>query len=213
MMMYLNRECPTAMEFTSFSKVADVTDEDFIATAMQFEENYLKKQVGVVSHFLLRNLKGEYANLLFAKDREALKAVEQGFKNDPYARHYMQQISGSSVTVYYHSILKKNFLVPEHFSCFEHGIFKVKKEEKYSQRYILDISQKLEDQYLDLQDNTLEHFIGMLDEDTYSEIVFGKTLGKTREVCFGYLQEPIGLELMDIMIPDTAILDFWYLIA
>lgn len=211
--MYLNRSCPTAMEFTTFSKADDVTDEDVIATAIQFEENYLRKQEGVISHFLLRNLKGQYANLLFAENSETLKSVEQGFKNDAYAWHYMQQINGSSVAVYYHRILKKNFVVPEDFSCFEHGIFKIRREKKYSQQYILDISQKLEDQYLYLQDNTLGHFIGMLDEDTYSEIVFGKTLGKTREVCFGYLQEPAGLELMETMAPNTTNLDFWYLIA
>ncbi len=42
-MLRLNQVKPTVMEFTTFTKADDITDEDFISLVMKFESDYLKK--------------------------------------------------------------------------------------------------------------------------------------------------------------------------
>jgi len=52
-----------------------------------------------------------------------------------------------------------------------------------------------------------------LDENKFSEITCGKTLAKTKQICFGYFDNPYGLELLSLADKDSMELDFWFLIA
>ena len=45
------------------------------------------------------------------------------------------------------------------------------------------------------------------------EITIGETLGKTKEICFGYFNNPYCKPLLDMADETTMELDFWYLIA
>ena len=72
---------------------------------------------------------------------------------------------------------------------------------------------KIEKEYLNSFDNNLGHFMGKIDDTTYSELTFGETLGKTREICYGYFGIDAGMELMNMYILEKVDLDFWYLIA
>ena len=47
-MLRLNQVKPTVMEFTTFTKADDITDEDFISLVMKFESDYLKNQSGCI---------------------------------------------------------------------------------------------------------------------------------------------------------------------
>jgi len=55
--------------------------------------------------------------------------------------------------------------------------------------------------------------MGKVDNGTYSEITFGKTLGKTKDICYGYFNIESGMKMMNMCDPETTNLDFWYLIA
>jgi hypothetical protein len=125
----------------------------------------------------------------------------------------MMAINPQTVKIRYHEILDNNFQVPKNFSCFEHGTFSPKKDIEFSKSNLLYVAKKIEDGYLNTFENTLGHFIGKINDKTYSEITFGQTLGKTREICYGYLNIEVGMKMMTMFIPETTDLDFWYLIA
>lgn len=201
------------MEFTKFKKAEHVTNEDLIAAAMNFESTYLSQQNGIVLHCLVRNLNGEFANVLLADSMESLKNIEAGFNNNEAVGTFMQNIDTTSVKVHYHQILKPNFVVPENFTCIEHGTFSPKENTSFSEEKMLSISNTIESTYLEKFDNSLAHFMGKIDDTTYSEIAFGKTLGKTREICFGYFGFEAGQELINLYQQESVDLDFWYLIA
>jgi hypothetical protein len=43
-MIRVNQAIPTFMEFTTFAKANNVTDEELISLVMKFESDYLQKQ-------------------------------------------------------------------------------------------------------------------------------------------------------------------------
>jgi len=212
-MIQVNQAIPALMEFTTFTKANDVTDEEVIDLVMKFEHDYLKKQSGLIFHCLVRNLKGEYANLLFADNIGSIKNIEQGFSSNDSAENFMAAINLQTVKVRYHEILDKNFQVPTDFTCFEHGTFSPNSDMDFSESKLLSVSKQIEEDYLNTFENSLGHFIGKVDDKIYSEITFGKTLGKTREVCYGYFNIEAGKKMMAMLDPQTTDLDFWYLIA
>ena len=212
-MLQLNHVKPTVMEFTTFTKADDITDEDLINRVMKFETHYLTQQPGLLFHCLVRNLSGDYANLLFADNMQNLKDIENGFASNDAAKELMQSIKPETVKCHYHHILKDNFHVPENFSCFEHGTFSPKQHSDFSEANLLAVAEQIEQSHLNTFENTLAHFIGEVDDETYSEITFGKTLGATKEICYDYLTIESGIKMMDMCDPDTMDLSFWYLIA
>lgn len=212
-MIRVSESPASMMEFTKFTKADHISDEDLISLVMKFESDYLQKQSGLIFHCLVRNLAGEYANLLFADNIASIKNIENGFSSNDSAKDFIAAIKPQTVKVHYHEILDDNFQVPKGFACFEHGLFSPKKDIEFSEKHLLSVAKKIEKSHLNNFENTLGHFIGKIDDETYSEITFGQTLGKTREICYGYLNIEAGMEMMTMFDPDTTDLDFWYLIA
>jgi len=107
-MLRLNQVKPTVMEFTTFTKADNITDEDFISLVIKFEHDYLKNQPGLLFHCLVRNLNGEYANLLFADNIQSIKDIENGFSRSDIATEFI--ISLALNMVYFHLKLIVIFL-------------------------------------------------------------------------------------------------------
>jgi len=212
-MIRFNNKVAKAMEFTKFAKAEGVREEDFLTALLKFEKNYFKDAKGLIFKCYLRNLKGEYADLLFAENMDVLKQFEEGYMENSHFQEFMKVIDPNSVKVHYHGVMKKGFQVPENFACVEHGTFSPKNDIEFSEKNMLSISDKIETEYLNSFENSLGHFMGKIDNETYSEIAFGKTLGKTREICYGYFGIDSGIELMNLYVPESVDLDFWYLIA
>jgi len=212
-MLRVSNDVPRAMEFTTFSKVEGVSDEQLINSVMRFEGQYMAHQEGIIFHCLVRNLSGDYANLVFFDDMNSLNEFPKGFMSSEACQLFLKCVDKDTVKMHHHTIMKNNFVIPEFFSCFEHGTFAVKKDIGFTEEKLLSISTNLEKQYLDAFDNTLGHFIGKLDDGKYSELVFGKAFGRTREICFDYLGVDEGRQLIDLCEPQSSKLDFWYLIA
>ncbi len=212
-MLRENDNTPKAMEFTVFSKARGVKDEDLINAVMQFEKEYITQQEGVIFHCLVRNLNGDYANLVFADDMGSLKNLPKGFMDSDVCKQFLECVDKDTVKMHHHTIMKDNFVIPDNFACFEHGTFVIKKDIGFTEDKMLTIADTLEKQYLNDFDNSRGHFMGKLDDETYSELAFGRTLGKTREICYGYFGVDAGLQLMDLYDPESTELNFWYLIA
>ena len=212
-MIRLQESQANVMEFTKFEKAENVTNEDFITSVMKFEKEYLSIKKGIVFHCLVRNLKGEYANILFADSMNTLKEIERGFMDNEASNNFMGNINPKTVKIYHHEILKENFQVPENFACFEHGTFAPKEEIDFIENDLIAVSDQIEKQYLNTFENSLGHFVGKINNERYSEIVFGKTLGKTREICYGYFGIEPGMKMLNMFNSKTMNLDFWYLLA
>ncbi len=199
------------MEFTSFKKKESVTDDELIQAVIQFEALFLANQDGVLFHCLVRNFNNEYANVLFVDNMDSLnKLLETANKNDS-AKHFFSLIENESVNMIFHKIEKENFIIPEYFSCVEHGTFSLKNKDKFDN--LIKVSNTIEKEYLNKTENTKAHFIGTISENIYSEVTFGETLGKTKESCFGYIENVFCKPLLEMADETTMKLDFWYLVA
>jgi len=209
-MIRVSNNFAKAMEFTSFKKKETVTDDELINAVLKFE-TVLEKQTGVIFHCLVRNFKNEYANVLFVTEIDNLKNLEKKIMALSEAQDFFKLIDEPSIKMTFHAILKDDFKVPNDFSCVEYGTFSLKdKNENFT---LLKISEDIEKEYLTTFENTKAHFIGSIAENRFSEVTMGKTLGKTKEICFGYFTNPFCKPLLEMADETTMELDFWYLIA
>ncbi|WP_314242769.1 hypothetical protein [Empedobacter tilapiae] len=207
-MIRVSNDFAKAMEFICFKKKQTVTDDELINAVMKFEK-VLSKQDGVIFHCLVRNFKNDYANVLFVKEIDNLKRLEENLIQLQESQDFFKLIDEQSSRIIFHKILKDNFVVPNHFSCVECGTFELKND--YDQ--LLTISESIENEYLNTFENTRAHFIGSINENRFSEITIGETLGKTKEICYGYFNNPFCKQLLEMADETTMELDFWYLIA
>ena len=209
-MIRVSNNSAKAMEFTSFSKKKNVTDDELINAVLKFE-TVLAKQSGVIFHCLVRNFKNEYANVLFVSDFEDLKKIEDKIIKLAEAQDFFKLIDEKSIKIGYHQILKTDFKIPHYFSCIECGTFELKNG--IEQNKLLLAVKNIEQEYLSIFENTKEHFIGLIQKSKYSEVTFGETLAKTKEICFGYTSNPYCKRMLEMADETTMELDFWYLIG
>lgn len=209
-MIRFNNDPAGAMEFTSFRKKENVSGDELLFAALKFE-TVLRQQKGIIFHCLVRNYENEYANVLFADSTENLKNIGKTLGHLPEVTLFFDLVDTVSVKIEYHTIQKQNFHIPEHFSCIEKGTFSLNDINDCDQ--LLIVSENIENEYLNTFENTQAHCIGILDEKTFSEITIGKTLAKTKQICFGYYENSFGLELLNLADKESMNLGFWYLIA
>ncbi|RIW13349.1 hypothetical protein D0X99_16365 [Algoriphagus lacus] len=209
-MIRVNRNFAGAMEFTSFKKKEGVSDDELFQGVNKLE-SVLAKQSGVIFHCLVRNLANSYANVLFVDDPARLEVLTKELFDYPEAQEFLALIDMGSVQMKLHRILKKDFVVPEGFACVEHGTFRLK--EGFGIDELINVSNAIEEHYLNKFENHLGHFVGQLDKDLVSEISIGKTYAKTKQECYGYYDIESGQALMSMADLESMNLDFWYLMA
>lgn len=200
-----------ALEFTSFRKKENVSDDDLIKAVLQFENELLSSFNGIIFHCLVRNFDHQYANVLLARDKNVFTELAQKANESKAALHFFSLIESESVKMNFQSIEKDNFVVPAHFSCVEYGTFALKDATQFPQ--LLEASTQIEKEYLSKTENTQAHCIGQIEENMFAEVTFGTTLGKTKEICMGYLENEHCQPLLAMTDDTTMQLDFWYLIA
>lgn len=210
-MIRQSNQSPQIMEFTSFKKKDHITDDELLQSVLNFESAFLAKQEGVVFHCLVRNFNNEYANVMFLENQNALDGIMANVHESPEANQFFSIIENESVKMNFNQIMEDGFQVPEHFSCVEVGTFELNSGEEVDN--LLKVSSSIENQYLNQFANTKAHFIGQLPNNVYSEITLGNTLGKTKEVCMGYLNNAHCKPLLEMCNSETMHLDFWYVIA
>ena len=209
-MIRISNKAAKAMEFTSFRKKDQVSDDEILLAALAFEKA-IAAQEGLIFHCLVRNEAHEYANVLFSESMESLKSLGNNFGHLEAVNNFFQLIDNASVKIEYHEIKKENFLIPTDFSCIEKGTFAL--NPPHDLQTLQSISQAIAHNYLDTFDNTKAYGIGQLESNLFSEITIGKTLAQTKQICMGYLENPYGLQLMNIADKNSMNLGFWYVIA
>lgn len=210
-MIRLNGNQPKVMEFASFEIKDTTTEDELIYAVLAFEEKFLINQKGILFHCLVKNQQKTYANVLFAENEEALMRIQQSANQEQIAKDFFSLIKVDSVKMNIHSIEKNDFEIPKHFSCVEHGTFLLKSTS--SLENLKANSDKLESLYLNDFTNSKGHFIGSLENNIFSEVAFGETLGKTKQICYGYLNNDIGLKFLSLLDDTSMNLDFYYVLA
>lgn len=200
-----------AMEFTSIDKKEGVTDDELIQSAMQFEQLFLQQFDGILFHCLVRNLNGSYANVLLADDKTTLEELSKHINGNEVVQNFFDKIDNDSVKMSFSKIEKEGVTPPVNFSCVEYGTFALKDASTVEQ--LLESSKQIETHYLAQNDNTKAHFISTINENLFAEVTFGATLGKTKEVCMGYLENEQCKPMLALADADSMELDFWMLVA
>lgn len=209
-MIRFNNNPAKAMEFTSFKKKENINDDQLLFAVLKFE-TVLSQQKGIIFHCLVRNYDNEYANVLFSDSIEDLKDLGKNLGHLLEVQSFFEKVDIKTVRIEYHEIQKDTFQIPTDFSCVEKGTFSL--NDSNDSKKLLSVSGNIESKYLNTFENTQAHFIGTLNENKFSEITFGKTLAKTKQICFGYFDNSYGLELLNLADKESMELDFWYLIA
>lgn len=204
---------PTILGFARYQLQKGATADQLIDCSWNLKQQFLSQQEGIVEHWLLGNLKGEFADAILAVDEQAFDAMSDGYSKAESAAAVFALLDPETIRLRKNEILKPGIKVPTGFSCIEYGTFKPKQDGNFSKESLLVASKNIEEKYLHDSDNTVEHFVGRVNDDTYSEVVFGKTLGQTRRTCFGYVGNPVCEELLGLFDSDSVDLDFWYVLA
>ncbi len=201
------------MGFARYQKRDGVKTEDLIDACLNWRRNFLDRQEGIAMHCFLGNLKGEFADAIMAVEAAAFAEMSRRHPEDESSQTFMSLLNAESIRLAGNVILKKGVEVPRDFSCIEFGTFRKKAGAGFSEAAMIDVSGKIESDYLAKFPETREHFLGRVDEDTYSEIAFVETLGAAREICNGYMGDPVCGELLAMFDPDSVDLDFWFVLA
>lgn len=209
-MIRLSNAPVRAMEFTSFKKKTEVSDDELLFAVARFERQFTQID-GLVYHCLVRNYDNEYANVLFATSMEVIKSLATVIGDTRETQDFFSMVEMTSVQVEYHEINKPNFTLPAYFGCIENGRFALK--EASQSPALLSTSDAVEESYLHQYENTLGHFISTRGENEYSEIILGQTLGNTKEICYGYFDNEACLSLLSLIDESSMQLGFWYVIG
>ena len=206
-------DTPTVMGFTRYTRRDDTKPEDLIQASREWQRNFLKKQPGIVMHRLLGNLRGQFADAIFAVDQASFSNMKEQYKGEPSSRALMALIDPESIKPMLNLILKEEVQVPANFSCIEFGTLQPRQGGNFSEAAMLMASKRLEDEYLANHPQAISHFMGRIDENTYSEIALVQTLGAAREICNGYLSNAVCGEFLEMFDPTSFDLDFWFVLA
>ncbi|MFD2205629.1 hypothetical protein [Kiloniella antarctica] len=197
--------------FARYEKRTDVATEDLIEAALKWQRDFLNTQNGIAMHCFLGNNKGQFADAIMAVDEASFMAMSENHPTAESSQEFMALLKPETIRLTPNRILKEDVRIPEDFSCIEFGTFSPNTH--FTRRTMLDISTKIEEKYLSRFSESKAHFMGQIDDTTYSEIAFVENLGMARRICNGYIQDDTCLELLGMFAPESVDLDFWYKLA
>lgn len=203
----------TMMGFARYKKKENIDTADLISAVRDWQLSFLDTQKGIAMHCFLGNLKGEFADAVMAIDEASFAEMSKHHSDAPSSKVFMEMIDMESLILTPNILLADNVEVPTDFSCIEFRTFKPNSEIQFSETTMLNASARIESEYLAQFKETRAHIIGKIDADTYSEISFVETEGAAREICSGYMGNPICEELLAMFDPKTVDLDFWHVLA
>jgi hypothetical protein len=201
------------MGFARYKKRHDASADDLIDAARRWQHEFLATQAGIAFHAFLGNTRGEFADAILAVDLKSFEDMTRRHSEAESSDVFMAMLDAQSVRLCRSAILKEDVLPPEDFSCVEFGTFRIKPEAMATEEAVRRASDHIDRTYLSGSDNTRCHFIGRIDDVTYCEVAFGRTLAETKRICRGYVGDPDCQPLLELFDPESVDLDFWYVLA
>lgn len=210
----LNRDLGpvTVMGFARYHKKTGVDSAELIAAAREWQTSFLGEQPGIAMHCFLGNLIGEFADAILATDQQSFLAMAQAHPDAPSSIRFMDMLDKDSIQLKQNSLLGGPKPVPTGFSCVEFGTF-APKDAVFSEDRMMAASDRIERDYLAGFSEAKAHFMGKIDDSTYSEIAFVETSGAARCICNGYIGNETCMPLLDLFDPISVDLDFWHVLA
>lgn len=212
-MLELNPGPVSVMGFARYHLMEGVASADLVAAARDWQRSFLAKQPGIVMHRFLGNLKGDFADAILATDAASFGEMAKRHPDAPSSIPLMEMLDKDSIRLTLNTLMGGPKPVPEHFSCVEFGTFKPKARTTFSEAKMMAASERIEQGYLSRFSETRAHFMGRIDDSTYSEIAFVETSGAARAICNGYVADPDCAPLLEQFDPASVDLDFWHVLA
>lgn len=198
--------------FARYRLVEGAQPEALLDAVQTWRRGFLDQHPGILGHRLLGNLRGDYADVMLAASREAFDAMAAAHPESPSSRELMQLLDPSSIILRSHDVLGEPMALPDDFGCVEYGSF-APKPGGFTDDALVQASTKVERGYLSHFDDVRAHAIGKVDDTTYAEISFVRTLGAARPICQSYVDTPACADLLGLFDPDSVDLDFWFVLA
>jgi len=203
----------TVMGFARYSSKAGVDPSELVTAARLWQKEFLAEQQGIAMHCFLGNLKGEFADAILATDQASFMAMVQAHPSAPSSAPLMKMLDSASIRLTKNILLGEPKCLPEGFSCIEFGTFNPKNPAFFSETKMMEASDQIERAYLSRFDEMKSHFMGKVDDNTFSEIAFVETSAAAHEICKGYVSDPDCHPLLEMFDPETVDLDFWHVLA
>ena len=201
------------MGFARYERQEGVAPEDILAAALRWQEDFLAAQDGILFHAFLGNLRGQFADLILARDEIAFDNMSKNHPTAKASEDFMALLDPASIRLSRNIILKDGITPTTDFSCVEFGTFQLSDSLSTTAADVQNASDHIEATYLKNSMNTRAHFVSQIDDRTFSETVFGRTMAATRRVCAGYVGDPDCEALLKLFDPESVELDFWFLLG
>ncbi len=199
--------------FARYQARTETAPETLLEACLRWRHEFLDRQHGIVGHRMLGNLRGHYADIIFAETREHFDAMAAAHPNAPSSTAMLQLLDPSTIVLRTNDVLGSPIPVPTDFSCVEYGTFSPKPGVTGNVSSIIDASTRIERDYLPRHPESRGHAIARVDENTFSELAFVHTLAGARRICGGYVDDPSCADLLGQFDPDSTDLDFWFVLA
>lgn len=199
--------------FAQYRKRSNASAEQLLEACLVWQSSFLSQQEGILGHWLLGNLQGEFADLILAKDSTSFQAMAAAHPEHASSRALLEFIDPESIQLRTNQVLGRGFSVPTNFACVEYGTFSPKPGAKIDHHALIEASNRVEDEYLSQHPDSKAHAVAAVGEDVYSELALVSTVASARRICFGYLDSSSCTDLLQLFDPDTTNLDFWYVLA
>lgn len=203
----------TVMGFARYRPKPGVDPAALIAAVRDWQKGFLAHQPGIAMHCFLGNLNGEFADAILATDRAAFQAMAQAHATAPSSAPLMDMLDRDSIRLAENALLGHPKALPGDFSCIEVGTFRPQDPATFSKARLMEASDRIERTYLPRFPESRAHFIGRLNETTWSEIAFVECSGAAREICGGYVGDADCQPLLEMFDPASVDLDFWHVLA
>jgi len=201
------------MQFVRYEKCEGVNSEQIIEAFIHWRNDLKQRNKHIIKHALFMNLSGDFAEVIFTTQEGINNLATRHDPQNELAQALMSLIENNSLHSTSVTILKDKLDLKTECSCIEFGTFKPNSAVNFTENQLLDVSSKVEESYLAHQKESVEHFIGIIDGQTYAEVAFVKTLGAARMICYNYVNVPICNEMLALLDANTFSLDFWLLLA
>lgn len=192
---------------------ADTRPEQLLDACLRWRHEFLHRQRGIVAHWLVGNLRGHFADMILAENREAFEAMATAHPKAPSSAAMLALLEPGSIVLRTNDVLGDPVRVPTDFACIEYGTFSPKPDDRLDPQTVLSASTKIEREYLPRYEDARGHVLARVDAETYAEIAFARTLASARSICGGYLDDPACADLLGLFDSETTELDFWYVLA
>lgn len=95
----------------------------------------------------------------------------------------------------------------ENIGGMEFAVFKLK--EGVSENKLIELSKKVESDFLKGQDELILHFLVRGQDGTYADVAIATTQEKAEEYCQQWLNDTVALEYLDLIEHESVDMTFW----